>query len=289
MDMSAEPRCLPYRGVPRLLSASAGALGRRGADSVRRSSLAGRTIWSLSLRLASLLVQPCALCAARGRRRIFWKSRMAMIGILRVFVTLVAVSAAVLVGWWLWDFYTLSPWTRDARVQANIVEVAPDVSGLITAIDVVDNQKVAKGDVLFVIDQKRFVLAVEEAQANVAQSQATLKLAQDNADRDATGHGARFGRHIGRDRRDIARQGQRGRGRAATRPSPARHRPTQSRAQHGTLAGQRLRHQPHRHGRRLCDQGDGRAGAGRSAIPSMSTLTSWKPSSPRSRSAAKPR
>ncbi len=110
---------------------------------------------------------------------------MAMTAILRVFVTLVAVVAAALVGWWLWDFYTLSPWTRDARVQGNIVEVAPDVSGLITAINVVDNQKVAKGDVLFMIDPKRFTLAVEQAQANVAQSQSTLKLARDNADRDA--------------------------------------------------------------------------------------------------------
>jgi RND family efflux transporter MFP subunit len=110
---------------------------------------------------------------------------MAVIAMLRVFVTIVAVTAAVLVGWWLWNFYTLSPWTRDARVQGNIVEVAPDVSGLITAIDVVDNQKVAKGDVLFVIDRQRFTLAVEEAQANVAQIQWTLKLASDNADRDA--------------------------------------------------------------------------------------------------------
>jgi RND family efflux transporter MFP subunit len=108
-----------------------------------------------------------------------------MIATLRVLVTLVAVIAAVLVGWWLWNFYTLSPWTRDARVLGNIVEVAPDVSGLITAISVVDNQKVAKGDTLFVIDRERFALALEEAQANVAQSQSTLKLAQDNADRDA--------------------------------------------------------------------------------------------------------
>lgn len=110
---------------------------------------------------------------------------MAMISILRVFVTLVVVAAASLVGWWLWDYYTLSPWTRDARVQSNIVDVAPDVSGLITAIDVIDNQKVAKGDILFVIDRQRFTLAVEQAQANVAQGQWTLKLAQDNADRDA--------------------------------------------------------------------------------------------------------
>ncbi|GGC83116.1 efflux RND transporter periplasmic adaptor subunit [Chelatococcus reniformis] len=103
---------------------------------------------------------------------------------LRIAVTLAAVIAAVLVGWWLWTFYVLSPWTRDARVQANVVEVAPDVSGLITAINVVDNQKVAKGDVLFVIDHERFALAVDEAQAAAAQSQWTLKLAQDDARRD---------------------------------------------------------------------------------------------------------
>jgi RND family efflux transporter MFP subunit len=110
---------------------------------------------------------------------------MAMITTLRVAVTLAATVAAALVGWWLWDFYMLSPWTRDARVLANTSVVSPDVSGLITTINVVDNQKVAKGDVLFVIDRERFTLAVEQAQANVEQSQWTLKLAQDNAERDA--------------------------------------------------------------------------------------------------------
>jgi len=108
-----------------------------------------------------------------------------MITRLRVAVTLAAAVAAVLVGWWLWDFYMLSPWTRDARVLVNTGVISPDVSGLITAINVADNQKVAKGDILFVIDRERFVLAVDEAQANVEQSQWTLKLAQDNAERDA--------------------------------------------------------------------------------------------------------
>jgi RND family efflux transporter MFP subunit len=110
---------------------------------------------------------------------------MAVMAISRVLVTVIMVLAAMLVGWWLWDYYTLSPWTRDARVLGNIVEVAPDVSGLITEIKVVDNQKVVKGDVLFVIDRERFTLAVAEAQAKVAESQSTLKLAQDDADRDA--------------------------------------------------------------------------------------------------------
>lgn len=108
-----------------------------------------------------------------------------MITILRVLVTLTATIAATLVGWWLWDFYMLSPWTRDARVLVNTGQVAPDVSGLITAINVVDNQKVAKGDVLFVIDRERFTLALEQAEASVEQGKWTLKLAQDNAERDA--------------------------------------------------------------------------------------------------------
>jgi RND family efflux transporter MFP subunit len=110
---------------------------------------------------------------------------MALTAVLRVVLTLAVVAAAVLVGWWLWNFYTLSPWTRDALVQATIVEVAPDVSGPITSINVVDNQKVAKGDVLYVLDQQRFKLAVAQAQAAVLQSQWSVKLAQDNANRDA--------------------------------------------------------------------------------------------------------
>lgn len=104
---------------------------------------------------------------------------------LRVAVTLVAAVAALYVGWRLWDYYTLSPWTRDARVQANIVELAPDVSGLITAINVADNQLVKKGDVLFVIDPDRFQVALDQARATVEQRQQALKLAQDDANRDA--------------------------------------------------------------------------------------------------------
>ena len=40
---------------------------------------------------------------------------------------LLVVAAAVLAGIWLWRYYMLSPWTRDARVRADVV-VAPDVS-----------------------------------------------------------------------------------------------------------------------------------------------------------------
>ena len=92
----------------------------------------------------------------------------------RVLVTLVAVVVAGLVGWQLWSYYMLEPWTRDGRVRADVVTVAADVSGLVSDVLVPDNQKVTKGQPLFRIDQRRFQYALEQAKASVASRQATL-------------------------------------------------------------------------------------------------------------------
>ena len=105
---------------------------------------------------------------------------------LRVGITLLAVAAAAFVGWQLWLYYTLAPWTRDASVMANVVEIAPDVSGLVSAVNVVDNQLVRRGDVLFVIDQERFKVAVQQAQAEVQMKTQAQRLARDIAARDAS-------------------------------------------------------------------------------------------------------
>ena len=86
---------------------------------------------------------------------------------LRVIITLVVAAGAVVSGVLLWQYYVDSPWTRDARVAAEIVLVAPDVSGLVTELPVVNNQEVRKGDVLFVIDPDRFNLAIQRAQATL--------------------------------------------------------------------------------------------------------------------------
>lgn len=103
--------------------------------------------------------------------------------ILRFMVTFMLVTAAAVVGWQLWTYYTLSPWTRDARVLANVVQVAPDVSGLISAIHVKDNQRVASGDLLFEIDAERFRAALDRARGEVAMKKAAFELARNNASR----------------------------------------------------------------------------------------------------------
>src|SRR4051812_45504227 len=101
----------------------------------------------------------------------------------RVVLTLFIVAAGCAGGYELWDYYMLSPWTRDARVQADVVTIAPDVSGFVDELRVKDNQLVHKGDVLFVLDQERYRRALALAHANVAARQADMENAQQQAAR----------------------------------------------------------------------------------------------------------
>jgi RND family efflux transporter MFP subunit len=100
--------------------------------------------------------------------------------ILRFGLTAVAVVTAVAVGMHLWAYYMDAPWTRDGHVRADVVQVAPDVSGFVTDVLVRDNQRVQRGDVVFRIDRARFELALRQADAIVGGRRASL--VQTNAD-----------------------------------------------------------------------------------------------------------
>ncbi len=101
---------------------------------------------------------------------------------LRVALTVIVLLLAVLVAHALWKHYMYSPWTRDGRIRAYVVRIAPDVPGLVTQVNVVDNQVVKKGEVLFVIDPARYRDAVDQAKANLAAAQAALRAAGANID-----------------------------------------------------------------------------------------------------------
>jgi len=96
----------------------------------------------------------------------------------QILLTLIVVVVAALVLWRIVNYYLFSPWTRDGRVRADVIQVAPDVGGLITSVQVADNQQVKQGQVLFVIDQARYTLALRLAQATLEQRQATLAQAK---------------------------------------------------------------------------------------------------------------
>ena len=101
----------------------------------------------------------------------------------RVVLTLLVVALAAVVVWRMVTYYMYAPWTRDGHIRADIVQIAPDVSGLIQQVDVRDNQLVTRGQVLFSVDQDRFKLALRQAQAAVADRQETLAQAQREARR----------------------------------------------------------------------------------------------------------
>src|SRR4030081_3835317 len=92
--------------------------------------------------------------------------------VVRVLLTLVLLVVAVFLSYDLARYYLYSPWTRDARVRANVVTVAPDVSGYVDDIRVRNNQFVRKGAVLLIIDQERYRLALADAEATLAARQA---------------------------------------------------------------------------------------------------------------------
>jgi len=85
--------------------------------------------------------------------------------LLRYAITFTVVAVAVFLALMLWQKYMDSSWTRDGRVRADIVMVAPDVSGLVSRVAVVDNQFVKRGDLLFAVDEARFEHALHEAEA----------------------------------------------------------------------------------------------------------------------------
>jgi len=104
----------------------------------------------------------------------------------RVALTLALVGAALGVGRLTWDHYREAPWTRDGRVRADVIQVAPDVSGLVEQVVVRDNQDVRQGEVLFTIDRARHQLAVAQAEATVQGLRVQIEQARRETRRNVT-------------------------------------------------------------------------------------------------------
>lgn len=96
----------------------------------------------------------------------------------RVAVTLAMLLVAVILSVALWRHYMVSPWTRDGTVRADVVSIAPEVSGTVIDLKVSDNQFVHKGDVLYIIDPIRFRLALSQAQATAESRKQNMQVLQ---------------------------------------------------------------------------------------------------------------
>ncbi|MCX8252463.1 RND family efflux transporter, MFP subunit [Beijerinckiaceae bacterium RH AL1] len=113
--------------------------------------------------------------AARGVRWWVWLRRWTATAVVLA-VTAVAVAL-------IYQYYVTAPWTRDGRVRVLVASVAPQVSGQIVELRVVDNQIVHKGDVLYVIDPFDFRISVDSARAQLQGRAADLQVKQTQAER----------------------------------------------------------------------------------------------------------
>jgi multidrug resistance efflux pump len=102
---------------------------------------------------------------------------------LKMTATLLILAVAALAAVVIWDYYITAPWTRDGIVRVQVANVAPQVSGQITEIRVVDNQYVHQGDVLYVIDPFDFQVALDMDRAQLRQKAADLQVKRMQAER----------------------------------------------------------------------------------------------------------
>ncbi|MGK3141184.1 efflux RND transporter periplasmic adaptor subunit [Pantoea sp. C2G6] len=96
----------------------------------------------------------------------------------KYFSTLVVFALALLAGGWLWNYYMQSPWTRDGKVRAELVDITPQVSGRILQLRVKDNQFVHQGEVLLTLDPVPWQIALDNAAAQQSKAEAELVKAQ---------------------------------------------------------------------------------------------------------------
>src|SRR3569833_3461932 len=71
-------------------------------------------------------------------------------------------------GWFGINKYTYAQHhedTDDAHIDANVSPVIPRISGYVTEVSVIDNQRVKKGDSLLILDDRDLKLKLDQANA----------------------------------------------------------------------------------------------------------------------------
>ncbi|HFT5241892.1 MULTISPECIES: multidrug transporter subunit MdtN [Yersinia] len=91
---------------------------------------------------------------------------------LALIVAGIIIFAAVILGWLSVRQTTLNPLSEDAELGASVVHVSSSVPGRIVSINVEENSKVRRGDLLFSIEPDLYRLQVEQAQAELKMAEA---------------------------------------------------------------------------------------------------------------------
>ncbi len=94
---------------------------------------------------------------------------------LRVLIAAIVLVILLVGGYFWWQYMQSYESTDDARVDGHVNTITPRVAGVVTAIHVVENQRVTKGELLVELDPSDYKVALERAQANLQQAAAGVQ------------------------------------------------------------------------------------------------------------------
>jgi RND family efflux transporter MFP subunit len=95
--------------------------------------------------------------------------------LIKVTLSLALFISAAYFGYNKYQDYFANPWTRDGQVRAQVIQISPRISGTVTKIDIIDNQFVKKGQLLFEIDQDPYKIKIAQVQAELKREYANLR------------------------------------------------------------------------------------------------------------------
>ncbi len=95
-----------------------------------------------------------------------------------ILIISVLIGAGVIYGGYKYIHSLSHEETDDAQVEANMNAIIPHVGGYVENVFVDDNQKVKKGDTLFTIDSKDYLVQLEQAKAKLAAAKSQVNVAE---------------------------------------------------------------------------------------------------------------
>src|SRR5436190_22831986 len=87
-------------------------------------------------------------------------------------IALVLIVGLAIGGLHLWRYFHSYESTDDAQIDGHLNMISSRIQGTVSAVYVTENQIVEKGQVLADLDREDYQVALERAEANLAQSQA---------------------------------------------------------------------------------------------------------------------
>ena len=91
-----------------------------------------------------------------------------------IVLVIIVVALGATTGWYWWTAWRFQQSTDDAYVQSDITVISPKIEGYIKEVRVDENQQVAAGEVLIVVDNRDFAAKVAQAEAAVATAEAVV-------------------------------------------------------------------------------------------------------------------